>query len=334
MNKCYLYCDPRSLNNATEYYINVVKECLYEKGYTVFVVHHLKDIYHPDVIFVVTAAYYTKDRIKYPRTKIISWMQGCVYEEAKTNRPYWSRIIHYFMERWCVMSSEMLLLTSGGMLEYYQQKMDYHKGNYVIMPCFNMEHGEKPSLAKYAMPTFVYAGSTAAWQCFDVMLDVYSLIEKSIPYSMLYLYCKKDDAALSKIKNRGIKNVAFDYVSVDELQKHMLNYKYGVLLRERSWINYVATPTKMNSYLASYVIPIFSNSVEDFNSNIKLGEFTLNSSTPLDPVKIASMVVDFEKGCHNYEKFQKNVDEIFETHYNTEKYKQRITAMINDIIAL
>lgn len=333
MKRCYLFCDKRSVNPATSAYIDIVTECLREVGFEIEMEHSLRAMHHPQLIFVVSAAYFMMAKTRYPKAKIIAWQQGIVYEEAKLNRPLHKRIFHYFAEQMCVRHADLMLLTSSGMLEYYQKHANYHKTNYVIMPCFNMALSDAlPDMNKFKRPTFVYAGNTSAWQCFDTMLDVYALIEKAIPSARLFLYCKIEDVDKQRIEERGIKNYAVDYVSVDELQRRMMDYKYGFLLREKNWINYVATPTKMNSYLAAYVIPIFSDGVEDFNSKINLGNFTLKTATPLDASRIASMIIEFEKREQDYSKYVGMVHHVFDSHYNMEEYKTLISSKIEELI--
>jgi hypothetical protein len=333
MKKCYLFCDKRSVNPATSTYIDIVTASLKEIGCEIDVVHGLRAMHHPQLIFVVSAAYFLMAKMRYPKAKIIAWQQGIVYEEAKLNRPIHKQIIHYIAEQACVRYADLLLFTSNGMLEYYQQHAHYHKNNYVIMPCFNMSlSAQSPVMSKFQSPTFVYAGNTASWQCFDTMLDVYAIVEKCIPSAHLFLYCKIDDAGKKRIEERGIKNYTVDYVSVNELQSRMQDYKYGFLLREKNWINYVATPTKMNSYLAEYVIPIFSDGVEDFNSKIDLGTFTLKAATPLNIQNIASMIISFEKERHDFNQFVYKVHEIFDFHYNTDSYKTVICSKLKALV--
>ncbi len=332
MENCYLFCDKRSLNNATSCYINVVKECLSSVGYEMKVVHKLKDMRTPSIIFVVASPSFVKAKLRFPKSRIIVWQQGADYEESKIKRPFLKRLGILVTEWLSVKYANMLLLTSNGMLEYYRGFAHYKKDNYVIMPCYNMPLGKRPQVEKYNVPTFVYAGSTAAWQAFDIMLDVFGKVEKTIPESKLFLYCKQDDSVLLKINKLGIKNVIFDYVPVEKLQKRLESYKYGFVLREKNWINYVSTPTKMNSYLSAYIIPIFSDAVEDFNSKIDLGEFTLKTNTPLQSEKIASMIINFEKSNHDYRLFQDKVEVVFNNHYQTSSYKKAIVAGLTKYI--
>ena len=117
---------------------------------------------------------------------------------------------------------------------------------------------------------------------------------------------------------------------MDELQDELNQYKYGFILRDNHIVNRVATPTKMNSYLSNYLIPIFSNTVDDFNRHIELGEFTIKAQYPLDARSIAKQIIDFENVSNDFSKYKSYVDRIFESHYNDEIYLGIIDSKIKN----
>lgn len=320
MKKVYLYTDKRSLNDATNYYVHIVEKALNRSGYQMRTVFNLNDIKSPDLIFTITSIYFVKAKLRFPCVKSLTWRQGLGYQEALIGRPYWKCICFAVAEWLTCMFCDYLLYVSKQMQEYYRDYYGYNKDNYDIMPCYNMQLSAKCSLDKFKSPTFVYAGGINKWQSIDVMFDTYALIEKQIPEASLHLYCKDTDVLRVELLKRGIKNFSIKYVPVKQLQSEMLNYKYGFLLRENNWVNLVATPTKMNSYLSSYVIPIYSNGVNDFARNIKLGEFSLMGDTPLNAHDIANKVIEFENQRHDYLRFIDYTREIFKVHYNDTKY--------------
>lgn len=320
MKKAYLYTDKRSLNDATNYYVGIVEKSLSLLGYEMHTAFRLSEIKNPDIIFTITSIYFVKAKIKFPFVKSLTWRQGLGYQEALMGRPYW-KCIGFAVAEWLTCQfCDYLIYVSKQMQEYYRDSYGYKKDNYDIMPCYNMQLSMEYSLEKFKSPTFVYAGGVSKWQSIDVMLDAYAIIEKEIPEASLHLYCKDTVVLRTMLSKRGIRNFSIKYVSVKQLQKEMLNYKYGFLLREKNWVNLVATPTKMNSYLASYIIPIYSNGVNDFERNIRLEEFTLMGDTPLNAKDIAAKVIAFEKQEHDYMHFIDYTKEIFNSHYNDNKY--------------
>jgi len=330
--KAYLYCDPRVLNDATNYYIEIVTECLKELDFEIKTVHRLKEIKKPDLIFTVSINNYTYSKLKFPFVKAIMWKQGLSLAEAKLNRPFYKWLPLMLGELFTVTTSDLLLFVSEGMLEYYTKYYFYRGRRHYIMPCFNMSLGKYNGSDRYKTPSFVYAGSISKWQCVDQVLDSYAIIEHEIPEARLVMYCKDRNLVIEKAKERGIKNLEVRYVTVEELSQELTKYKYGFLLRERNPVNYVSTPTKMNSYLSAYLIPIFSDAVRDFEDHIKLGQYTLKFNSPLSPKEIAATVIEFEKSITQFDDYPKLIKQVFEEHYNRKRYKEDIKDRIRKII--
>ncbi|MBR4793314.1 MAG: hypothetical protein IK038_06570 [Bacteroidaceae bacterium] len=328
MKKAYLYCDSRSLNEATLFYVALVEDCLRECDYDVIRVTKLSGINKPDLIFTITSIYYVKAKLKFPFVKTISWRQGLGYQEAKMTRPWWKWLPFALAEYITVKTASALLLVSERMKEYYRNYWGYKKHNYVIMPCYNLRLTDNFDVRKYDTPTFVYAGGMNKWQSVDTILDTYAEVEKRIPNTKLYLYCRDNESLRKELSSRGIINYEINYVTVDQLQQELIKYKYGFILREKNWTNEVATPTKMNSYLAAYLIPIFSDGVDDFKRNIHLGEFQLMTETPLDAKRAAAMIVDFESALHDYASYKTIVENVFNSYYNDNTYKALIKGII------
>lgn len=325
MKKAYLYCDKRSLNDATVYYVNIVNDSLRARGYSVDIVYHLKDMSsRPDLIFTITSLYFVKAKLKFPFAKTVNWVQGLGLEEAKMTRPMWKWLPYWILEQVKILMSDMLLFVSDKMYDYYNKYFAYRASDYVIMPCYNLHLDTSFDESKYSSPSFVYAGSVDKWQRIDILLDVYAYVERKIPSATLTMYSKESDYIYNEAQKRGIQNISVKYVSLERLQEELKQYKYGFILREKNWVNYVATPTKMNSYLAAYIIPVFSDGVNDFERNIQLGEFTIMARTPLDVEKIAEQILNFEKKEIDYTNYASFVQDIFDNHYNDDYYKRLI----------
>ena len=338
MQKCYLYCDKRSLNSATVYYINLITECLQAKGYDIDTVHDKNDIHNPSIIFTVTERYFLVGKLFFPKAKTIYWAQGVEAEEAKANihciKDYARYVVRRYSESIAVRKADLLVCVSKRQVDYYEQKYGYNKkGAVVVMPCYNLHLSDSFDKSQYSSPTFVYAGNASGWQGVDFMLSVYSRVESRLGGSCRLVLLTNDvEEFKKKIESEGIKNAEMKFVPLSELQDELHKYKYGFIIRDGSIINQVATPTKMNSYLASYVIPIYSDSVQDFVSNIKLGEFTLMAKCPLNSDEIAEKIIQFEKEEKDYNKFEQYVKSIFDGHYNDEYYQGIIRTMIEQYL--
>lgn len=332
--RAYLYCDPRSLNDATNYYVSLITNCLTEKGYNHCVVHELRDIKNPDLIITITERYFLVAKLRFPKAKTIYWAQGVGAEEAKMSTKGLTEFLRYhlrlFAETKAVKTSDILFCVSRKMVEYYTAKYGFNNfDRCVIMPCYNLPISQYFNEAQYKSPTFAYAGGSSKWQGMDFMLDAYRKVEEQVPTSKLIICTSEQQLFEQKIKSRKINNYEIKYVPLNRLQDELHKYKYGFILRDDHIVNQVATPTKMNSYLASYMIPIYSDSVQDFRDHIQLGEFQLMAKTPLDVDSVAAQIVDFEKSGHDFSKYKDIVGEIFNLHYNDNRYNNVIKNKID-----
>ncbi|MFH4294131.1 hypothetical protein WAJ58_23570, partial [Acinetobacter baumannii] len=82
------------------------------------------------------------------------------------------------------------------------------------------------------------------------------------------------------------------YVSLENLDTELLKYKYGFLIRENHIVNNVATPTKMNSYLANGIIPIYLSFIDHFKVNFNEYDFIVAKEKTQD---VLNDIVNFEK---------------------------------------
>ena len=249
MKKVYLYCNPGSLNDATNHYIGVVLKTLQNEGFEIKTVHRLKEIKKADLIFTVSSVYNFYARLRFPFIKSICWKQGINPEESNMYgggkvRYYW----HSFNEWFALHTSEVMFFVSQKMREHYKEKYGYEKNNYIIMPCYNLPLSDKFELERYTRPTFVYAGNASVWQNAELMLDVYKRIEQHLPQSSFTILTNDNERFGKLISERNLKNVTLKYVPMENLSEELQKYKYGFLLREDNIVNNVATPTKMNSY--------------------------------------------------------------------------------------
>lgn len=330
MKLAYLYCDPRSLNDATNYYVGLLIKPLQANGYNVKTVHKLNEIKSPEIIITITEKYFFFAKLRFPSSKTIYWAQGVGAEEAKMHIQNFNQFLRFcfrrFTEPFAITKSDILMCVSDRQVEYYRDNYGLKDhGQIIVMPCYNLSISGKFDLKQYDSPVFAYAGNTSVWQGVDFMLDVYALVEKQLPNATLKLFSGNQEEFAKKCKDRGITNYELKYVPVNQLQEELHKCKYGFIIRDNHIVNLVATPTKMNSYLAAYMIPIFSDGVDDFNKNVQLDEYRLMINCPLDADIAAQEIVNFEKNHKDFSNYQKVVQAMFANHYNDDKYIKTIS---------
>ena len=325
MCKAFLYyCESSSLNDATNYYVGIIEKALMKRNVELIKTQNLTELVDADIIVTITAKAFFLAKCKNRKAKTIFWSQGVAAEEAIMNEKslhnYYRYICRFVLSFIALHFADVIFLVSEEMRKHYRKMYMCKLDDAIIMPCYNLPASSYFNLNQYKNPTFVYAGNAAAWQGVDFMLDVYALIEREYPNASIMLLSKNEEEFKKKIAVRNIKNYSIKYVNMDELQDELHKYKYGFILRDNHIVNRVATPTKMNSYLSNYLIPIFSDTVNDFNRYINLGEFTIKAKYPLEAKKVAKQIIDFENASHDYSKYKTYVDNVFKRHYNDDTY--------------
>lgn len=319
--KAYFY-GTNAINDATSYYVDLVERGIKECGYSFERTENICDIKDANLIFTIAQRDYVRAKIRHPFTKTIFWSQGCAPEEVFswtfTGIRMWVQemLIIFFV----LHSANVLFLVSERMLQRYRRQFLYMGNNCIVMPCYNMHISNEVTSEKFEEPSFVYAGGCLAWQCVSEMLRVFAMVEKAIPNAKLTILSNNKEKFEEAVKREGILNYEIKYVQKELLDKELNKHKYGFLLRHNSIVNNVATPTKMNSYLSSYLVPIFTDGVDDFRKNIKLGEFSLCFNCPFNEEDVANKIIAFEKSRFNFDVYRKYVKLVFDNHYNDSRY--------------
>ena len=256
-------------NDATDYYVGIIRKALINKGFKVDIITEIKNLDKKDKVLTITLKAFLFTWLRNPKQFIIHWFQGVTPEEVlmlfsssflqKTKKYMYLTLV----ERLVLRFSKVNFFVSDAMHAHYNKKYNYALNNYIIMPCYNQHLNEHAFFdEKYKVPSFVYAGSLAKWQCIEKTLMIFKQVQEKIPESQMYIYTSEQENAYKLIKRYNVKNIFVDYVSYEILNEKIQDFKYGFLIRDDILVNQVATPTKMNGYLANGVIPIYSNIIK------------------------------------------------------------------------
>src|SRR5207249_3408785 len=111
----------------------------------------------------------------------------------------------------------------------------------------------------------VYSGSSAGWQSFDLVDDfLFKSMSENEKIKLLFLSDEKptNSKTFDAFENRIIKR----WVRPNEVRDLLLCADYGLLIREKSVTNQVASPVKFAEYLACGLQIIISEGIGDFTS--------------------------------------------------------------------
>lgn len=199
---------------------------------------------------------------------IIYWIQGSSPDESfMRNHSYFRKFIISCIEYIAISKSKFIFMVSQGMLNHFKKK--YHKDysfKTYIMPCYNSVINKELFMTpmKYDNNTFCYVGGLSVWQCFPETVAMYKQLENQIPNTKFMVFTGDLDKAESILKSYDVKNYEIKYVKPDQLVNELSYCKYGFIVRAKSPVNYVATPTKLSNYMSAGLIPIVSNTVSFF----------------------------------------------------------------------
>ena len=293
-----IYLTARSLNEATSYYIGLIEQAVQGTGASSARVYAVKDIHPGDSIITVEAKDFFYLSLRRPKNPKINWYQGITPEEAMMvyGNPL-RKLLWEVFERHSLKKAALNIFVSRAMWQHYREKYNYRGENHVEIPCYNQQLDEASFHleGKYSRPTFAYTGSLSKWQCVAQVLQVHQLLEQRLPGAHLSLFTREVEEARLLVARYGLQNVRIAHVPLAQLNEALQSIKYGWLLREDVAVNQVATPTKMNSYMANGMIPVYSDVVTAFREQLPLGPYAVRIRAGATVEAIAAQVISYER---------------------------------------
>lgn len=330
----FYFSSPKEINEVTKVYSRVIEESLIELGHSVKRTQKLKDIPTKSaVITIVDKDCALLHLLKKPILSIC-WYQGIIPEEAMlTFKGHWSATLrakfHELLEKFTLQRNNLNILVSKAQENHYSTKYHITGKQSFIMPCYNTPIcRDSFYVEKYKTPSFVYAGSMAAWQCVPKMLEIYKEIKANIPSATLTIFTAQREIAQELVHRAGV-SANIDYCASDMLNSRLSEFKYGFIIRDDIKVNQIATPTKINTYMAAGIIPIFSDVVEDYRDNItKLNPYVISKS---DNQALVDAVIRFEKTAIVSQEVYKYHANIFNNYWNRDIYKRNLKMIVNEL---
>ncbi|MBR4989175.1 MAG: hypothetical protein IKY85_04610 [Bacteroidaceae bacterium] len=323
----------RDLNDATKHYVDILISCLKNLGYEVEFVYSVKEISKKDRVLVITLPGFIKAWLHNPFQDISMWFQGVTPEECGMLftgvKKYWKIFFNTILDFFAVHVAKRVIFVSETMLRHYRKKYCYRGKNYVIMPCFNQPIVKDAfTKEKYETPSFVYAGSLSKWQCVEETLELFTHIKNELPNATLTLLTGEKEKALELLNKYGIKDAIVKYVPYKELNEELKKHKYGFLIRDDVKVNNVATPTKMNSYMACGIIPVYSNVIGDFKEVFAGMKYKVDVTPSMK--ETIERIKEIEQDVIVAEDVYCEYKKLFDTYYSEKHYTPLITELFQN----
>lgn len=192
------------------------------------------------------------------------------------------------VENAVIQNSDYRLAVSNALVRHWREKYNFTKQEYVVIPCtlsaaFEFEFPAEAELAeqrrnlgyKETDIVFVYSGSAAGWQSFNLIDGfICELMDKNADVKLLVLSSHFDEQY--EVTNRHRARVKVNWVEPNEVKNYLLAGDYGILYRERSVTNKVASPVKYAEYLACGLKVVISEELGDYTAFSKEMDLTYN----------------------------------------------------------
>lgn len=185
------------------------------------------------------------------------------------------------LEQESVLNSNFQMAVSEKLVKHWSESFGYNRGNYVVIPCTLNRVFEKAPFNQNAIESarqrlgigsdeivLAYSGSTAGWQStreLSEWLHSQFLLQRNIKL----LFLGNADQYINELKMNHPSRVIINYVPVKEVPDHLIAGDYGLLLRESSITNNVASPVKFAEYLACGLKVIISDGIGDYTKFVR-----------------------------------------------------------------
>ena len=181
------------------------------------------------------------------------------------------------LERQAVMESDFRIAVSHALVAYWQKQFNYQLNDHVIIPCTLNRIKTDFTEADVALArkkhgfgqddiVYIYAGSIADWQSKDLMDEFCARILSENNCAHCLFLSQYDITSFDAFETYGNRMHQM-WVKPSEVSDVLLAGDYGLMLRENSITNSVASPTKYAEYLLAGLKVILSNNIGDFSTN-------------------------------------------------------------------
>ncbi len=208
--------------------------------------------------------------------------------------PAWKEAIHQW-EKQSVLQSDFHIAVSSELVNYWQQRYQYNSNQHVIIPCTLNSGFKAHALTAQEINTtrqqigfgdddivLVYSGSTAGWQSFDLLKTFLSRVLMA-EARVKVLFLSEQDKNVDALKALFPGRILQRFVSHKEVTSILTACDYGILIREKSVTNQVASPTKFAEYLSAGLPVIISEGIGDYSAFVKTHSCGVVLSSEVSP---------------------------------------------------
>ncbi len=174
------------------------------------------------------------------------------------------------LENEAVDQSDFRLAVSNALVAHWRERYGYIGDGHVVIPCTLGKDARTGTTLRRSDGTvrLVYSGSTAGWQSFDLLKGLLTRALDAQP-DVQVLFLSKRDANNSALEAAYPGRVEVKWLDHAEVSAALAECDYGIMVRERTITNQVASPTKFAEYLSNGLKVITNEGLGDFSALVK-----------------------------------------------------------------
>ena len=189
----------------------------------------------------------------------------------------------YSLEKKSVLNSDYRIGVSKMLVQYWRDEFGYNQKSQVVIPCtlsnsfLKEENCNSVEIrSKYGFSEediiLVYSGSAAGWQSFQLLNKWFEEILLNNSNVKILFLSKKQAVEQLSIYTKYHDRIVVDWLKPEDVYSVLNACDYGVLYREDSVTNRVASPTKFAEYLAAGLKVLISERVGDYSALVSENE--------------------------------------------------------------
>lgn len=201
------------------------------------------------------------------------------------------------LEQDVLRRSDAILAVSKSLVDYWKSEYNFISDKHVVIPCTLSKNFIFNFPPQYEINNFkqeigfneddivmVYSGSSAGWQSFSLVEKLMdSIMSNNEKVKLLWL--THDLNTTSELVTKYKDRIKSNWLKPEDVRKYLLAADYGILFREQSETNRVASPVKFAEYLSCGLNVIISDNLGDFSKFVRehncgvIGEGNVKLST-------------------------------------------------------
>jgi glycosyltransferase involved in cell wall biosynthesis len=190
------------------------------------------------------------------------------------------RKFYSWVESQVVLEADMVLCVSSVFREFLQA--NYNRKNATVIPTFvdtsrfkyskSLRDLYREKLGISNKSVLVYSGGTAPWQKIESAISLFNHLSRKVDSLFMLFLTHEPDVVKRMIKDQvNPKDVKVIHVPHGEVAGYLCAADVGILLREKTLTNHVASPIKFSEYMCCGLPCIISSHIGDTAEILRYG---------------------------------------------------------------